>query len=57
VKPLIGLHSNGRFQALPRNIRLVWHFLKMSNTLAYCVTHGCICSDQEDGYDVGMFLF
>jgi hypothetical protein len=29
------LHSNGRLQALPANIRIEWKKLKVANTLAY----------------------
>jgi hypothetical protein len=33
--PLLGLHSNGRQQALPANIRLRWNSIAVANTLAY----------------------
>jgi hypothetical protein len=36
VEPLIGLHSNGRLLALPRNITLGYKKMKVANTLAYC---------------------
>jgi hypothetical protein len=38
VKPLIGLHSNGRLRALPTNINLEWNQMEGANTLAYYAT-------------------
>jgi hypothetical protein len=35
VKPLTGLHPNGRLPALPTNIRLRWKLLALANALAY----------------------
>jgi hypothetical protein len=32
---LVGLHSEGRLQALPANNRLEWKLLTVTNTLAY----------------------
>ncbi len=32
---LIRLHSNGRFLALPSNVRLVWKWVQVANTLTY----------------------
>jgi hypothetical protein len=35
VKPLTGLHPNGRLPALPANIRLRWKLLALANAQAY----------------------
>jgi hypothetical protein len=35
VEPLTGLHTNGRFLALPTNIRHGWKYLIVINALAY----------------------
>jgi hypothetical protein len=35
VEPLMRLHSEGRLQALPVNIKLGWKQLMVKNTLSY----------------------
>ncbi len=35
MDPLMRLHSKGRILALPKNIRLDWKRLTVTNTLAY----------------------